>query len=139
MKKILNGVVALALAVSMCTGCSENSNNKNTNSSKTTESEVAFSSLIPEPKEVFKNGEISILDGDGGSTYLVRVKNYQEGEYEEYVKRCKDAGFDDVDYETTNNGGKMFGAYDKNKEYSISVMLGNEIESISITCKKVSK
>lgn len=128
-------------------GCSSGSSDTQTNENQPTENEVTenksediqYTSMLPNEKEYFKNGKITTIDADGGKQYAFRVENYQDGEYEAYVEKCKEMGFDtDVD-EGENDGGKWFYAYTSDKEYYLSVMLGNKIEAIDISCKTATK
>ena len=134
MKRLLNCIISFILIFGVCSGCS-NSDAKNKNKNSIAESGYEFTTFLPNPEDTFKNGDISEFDGDGGNTYLVQVTNYNDGEYEEYVKKCKDAGFKNVDYETSDSTGKTFGASDKDGEFSISVVLRYNIEAITIACR----
>ena len=75
---------------------------------ESSEDEIHYADLLPVTTDYFKNGEISIIDPDGGTAYSFRVANYQDGEYEEYIEACKSNGFDDVTYEGGNEGGIIF-------------------------------
>lgn len=101
--------------------------------------EIHYADMLPVTSDYFKNGEVSIIDQDGGTSYSFRVVNYQDGEYEEYIEACKSNGFNDVTYEGENDGGKMFYAYSSDGKYYLQVMLGYQIEAIDITCKESTK
>lgn len=101
--------------------------------------EICYADMLPVTSDYFKNGEVSIIDQDGGTSYSFRVANYQDGEYEEYIEACKSNGFNDVTYEGENDGGKMFYAYSSDGKYYLQVMLGYQIEAIDITCKESTK
>lgn len=140
MKRI---VVVFFVLLIICSafGCSteENTEPKNNETSaydKTSTNEIKYADLIPDPKSVFKNGTISIIDPDGGKAYSFRVTGYKDGEFDSYISTCKDMGFINIENESENDGGKMFMAYTNDKEYYIRVFLGNEIEAIDISCKK---
>lgn len=153
MKKIL---IALLICVSVLSlaGCSNPSNtsdepnsssisetvkgNSSSNATVSTD-EVKYANKIPDPADIFKTGNISVLDKDGGKAYIFRVENYQDGEYENYVAKCKEMGFSDVSYDSENDGGKMFGAYDTSGEYWVEVLLGNDSKNITVTCKESTK
>ena len=109
--------------------------------SEPTESEpdVMYSEMIPDPNEIFKNGEIAVIDKDGGKAYIFQVRNYTDEEYQAYVSGCKELGFTDISYETENEGGKMFGAYTSDGEYWVQVLSGNETGILAVTCKKSTK
>ena len=70
-------------------------------------SNIKYAELIPDPKSVFMNGDMSITDGDGGTAYIFEVTGYADGEYETYILQCKERGFNDVYFETSED----FGAY----------------------------
>lgn len=101
--------------------------------------ESHYADILPVTNDYFKNGEVSIIDQDGGTSYSFRIINYQDGEYEKYIEACKSNGFDDVTYEGENDGGKMFYAYSSDGKYYLQVMLGYQIEAIDITCKESTK
>lgn len=100
-----------------------------------TTDDVKFADMIPDPKDIFANGQIYINDLDGGKSYFFQVENYTEDEYDAYVQGCKDMGFTKIQYESENDGGKMFGAYTEDEKYWVEVLLGNKTNLISVTCK----
>lgn len=158
MKKILSMLLALTMATSLvaCGGEEKESQNNNSVTEKeqteTTDEEenidekqveesessegIKYADMIPDPEEIFKNGEISIVDQDGGKAYILQVRNYTAEEYDTFVSGCKDMGFSDIKYDETNDGGKMFGAYTADGEYWVEALLGNESGIVSITCKQ---
>ena len=95
--------------------------------------------MIPNPEEIFKNGEVSIVDKDGGSAYIFQVRGFEDAEYETYVSKCKEMGFVDIAYESENDGGKMFGAYTEDGQYWVEVLLGNDNGILAVTCKESTK
>lgn len=103
------------------------------------ETDTKYADLIPKPEDVFKNGEVSIVDSDGGSAYIFQVRNFEDGEYESYISQCKEMGFTDVSYESENDGGKMFGAYTEDGTYWVEVLLGNDNGILAVTCKESTK
>lgn len=103
------------------------------------ETDIKYADLIPKPEDIFKNGEISIVDSDGGSAYIFQVRNFEDGEYEDYISQCKEMGFTDVSYESENDGGKMFGAYTEDGTYWVEVLLGNDNGILAVTCKESTK
>lgn len=103
------------------------------------ETEIQYATLIPDPKEYFENGDITMVDEDGGKAYVFQIKNFQDGEYEAYVEKCKEMGFSDISYESENEGGKMFGAYTEDGMYWVEVLLGNDNGILSVTCKESTK
>ena len=100
---------------------------------------IKYADMIPSPEEYFKNGEVSIIDADGGKAYILQVRNFEDEEYKLYVLKCKEMGFTIVSYESENDGGKMFGAYTEDGKYWIEVLLGNDSGILSITCKENTK
>lgn len=108
-------------------------------STDNSEDDIHYADLLPLTEDYFKNGEVTIIDQDGGKAYTFRITNYQDGEYESYVEACKSGNFPDVSYEGENEGGKMFYAYSSDGQYYLQVMLGNQIEAIDITCKMSTK
>lgn len=159
MKKV---ILALAMVLSIAifaVGCSsptnEESKNSNPESSATeskdletessdveseevkTDSKTKFGPLIPDPEVIFQDGEITILDHP--SSYIFQVRNYTEDEYETYISKCKEMGFDDVSYESKNDGGNMFGAYTSDGKYWVEVLMGNDNGILAVTCKESTK
>lgn len=106
---------------------------------ESSEVDIKYADLIPKPEDIFKNGDVSIIDSDGGSAYIFQVRNFEDEEYESYVSKCKEMGFTDVSYESENDGGKMFGAYTEDKQYWVEVLLGNDNGILAVTCKKSTK
>lgn len=101
--------------------------------------DICYADLLPVTSDYFKDGKTNIIDQDGGTSYVFRITNYQDGEYESYVKACKDKGFNNVTYEGENDGGKMFYAYSNDKKYYLQVSLGYQIEAIDVSCKRSTK
>lgn len=60
----------------------------------------SYYELILDLKSVFTNGNISIIDGDGGTTYIFEVTCYSDDEYKSYIYKCKKKGFNDISYDT---------------------------------------
>lgn len=101
--------------------------------------DIKYADMIPNPEEIFKNGEVSIVDKDGGSAYIFQVRGFEDAEYETYVSKCKEMGFVDIAYESENDGGKMFGAYTEDGQYWVEVLLGNDNGILAVTCKESTK
>ncbi|MBQ9375860.1 MAG: hypothetical protein IJU04_05960 [Ruminococcus sp.] len=129
MKRILCSILALLMLVGVFASCSDSDKK-----SKKSDSGYEFTTFVPNPDETFKKAEINEFDGNGGNTYLVQVTNYQDGEFEQYVKKCQEAGFNNITEQTNDSKGKTFGATDKNGELAISVVLNNSIKAIIISC-----
>lgn len=157
MKK--NIIIALMATTLLLAGCSSNTTNSEVKDEPTkvedqedkdkasevesedpaseteTTDDVKFADMIPDPNEIFANGQIYINDLDGGKSYFFQVENYTEDEYDAYVQGCKDMGFTKIQYESESDGGKMFGAYTEDEKYWVEVLLGNKTNLISVTCK----
>ena len=149
MKKIFVFVIAATMILTI-TACSpETQTDSKMESQSTIEgtssiesvevSDIKYADMIPNPEEIFKNGEISIVDQDGGSAYIFQVRGFENAEYESYISMCKEMGFVDVSYETENDGGKMFVAYTEDGQYWVEVLLGNDNGILAVTCKESTK
>lgn len=144
MKKTITLIMTMVFIMMLSVGCSENTDStqslsKDTSMSKSTEevdsdSEISYAKMIPDPKIIFKDGEMNIIDSDGGEMYCFTIKNFNEDEYKKYVSECKNMGFDDVSYETDDNGVKMFGAYSTDGVYWVQTQLMDD--QITVTCNK---
>lgn len=136
---VLLVITLILLLVTGCFGKEEFSSKSNETASAQNNSslgKIKYADLIPKPEQFFLDGVISIIDQDSGNEYAFRVKNYNDGEYESYVAKCKEMGFSNIHYESENDGGKMFMAYTEDKNYYLEVFLGNEIKAIDVSCKK---
>ena len=142
-KKVIFMVVAV-MAMSLAACSSEEASQSMSADTKQVESEETsgtdYANMVPVPEEFFINGDIStVSDGKNGNMYLVQVRNFEDGEYETYISKCKEMGFTDVKYETENDGGKMFGAYTEDGDCWVEVLLGNNNGILAITCKESTK
>ena len=142
--RMLGLVMGMVLVVGGCSSTSKDDIASKEEKSSTTDEhvtsetlDVEYARLIPNPKEVFSDCEVSIIDADGGKQYAFRVENYKEGEYEKYIEQCKSMGFDNVHYEGENDGGKMYFAYTPEKDYYLQITYGYDIEAIDVICKTV--
>lgn len=157
MKK--NIIIALMATILLLAGCSGNETNSEVmdeptkvetqeDEAKTSEVEseesdsetentddIKYADMIPDPYEVFPNGEVSIIDADGGKQYLFQVTNYTVEEVNAYIDGCKEMGFNEIKYDDTNDGGKMFGAYTEDGKYWVEVLMGNDSKIVAVTCK----
>lgn len=97
--------------------------------------DVKYADMIPDPNDIFINGEISVVDQDGGKQYLFQVTNYTEDEVNTYIEGCKEMGFSEIKYDDTNDGGRMFGAYTEDGKYWVEVLMGNDSKIVAVTCK----
>ena len=149
MKKIFLSIIAATMILTMPACSSETPIDSETGSQSTIEGtsnidseeapDIKYADMIPNPEEIFKNGEISIVDKDGGSAYIFQVRGFEDAEYESYISMCKEMGFVDISYETENDGGKMFGAYTEDGQYWVEVLLGNDNGILAVTCKESTK
>ena len=148
MKRTLKTLMILVMAMLLMTGCgsdkSEESNvtsDANTDINSTvseSEDDIKYSDLLPVTEDYFKNGEVAIIEPDGGSQYYFRVTNFTDDEYEAYVEACKAAGFDDVHYEgDIGTDDKMYLAYALNRKYYLDITTNNEIKAVDISCQIV--
>ena len=102
-------------------------------------SDIKYAEMIPDPKVIFANGDISITDGDGGKAYIFEVTGYADGEYESYISECKEMGFNDVIYETNEKRSSDFGAYTNDGKYWVEVSLDKENNIIYVICQTSKK
>lgn len=100
--------------------------------SNKTEKVISYAEMIPPVEDIFKNGEIRILDSDGGDMYALHVTNFTDEEYNEYVDKCKEYGFNDISYDIKDD---RFGAYTADGDYWVQVSKDEE-GTISIVCNK---
>lgn len=138
----------LVMAMLLMTGCgSDKSEESNVTSDANTdinatvsesEDDIKYADLLPVTEDYFKNGEVAIIEPDGGSQYYFRVTNFTDDEYEAYVEACKAAGFDDVHYEgDIGTDDKMYLAYALNRKYYLDITTNNEIKAVDISCQIV--
>ncbi len=102
-------------------------------------SDIKYSEMIPDPKVIFVNGDISITDSDGGKAYIFEVTGYADGEYESYISECKEMGFNDVIYETNEDKSCDFGAYTNDGKYWVEISLDKENNIIYVVCQTSKK
>lgn len=122
--KVLISIIFIVLMLTFC-GCSNSNNSVNNNESSANNSlltnnsdEISYAKMLPPIEEIFKNGEIQVLDSDGGNAYILWVTNFTDDEYSEYVEQCKEYGFNDVSYEIK---GERFGAYTSDGKYWVQL------------------
>lgn len=148
MKRTLKTLMILVMAMLLMTGCgsgkSEESNvisDANTDINATvseSEDDIKYADLLPVTEDYFKNGEVTIIEPDGGSQYYFRVTNFTDDEYEAYVEACKAAGFDDVHYEgDIGTDNKMYLAYALDRKYYLDITTNHEINAVDISCRIV--
>ena len=148
MKRTLKTLMILVMAMLLMTGCgndkSEESNvtsDENTDINATvseSEDDIKYADLLPVTEDYFKNGDVAIINPDGGSQYYFRVTNFTDDEYEAYVEACKAAGFDDVHYEgDIGTDNKMYLAYALDQKYYLDITTNHEINAVDISCRIV--
>lgn len=91
--------------------------------------------VVPDPEEVFPDAHVAILRND--EVVYFQLKEYEDGAYDEYKQICKDAGFDDVQYQGGSETTEMYWAYDRDHEYYLELGINEENNIIDIICTKV--
>lgn len=143
MKKFLVFIIAV-LMTAIVAGCSGETKESTPTSEPVVETTEATEvvakaktiDVIPDPKEVFTEGNVAIIMSDPTAYY--QVSGYQEGEYDIYVEACKEMGFTDIKHESeAENGTRLFFAYDEGHEYYLEVTINGENNLLDITCKPV--
>ena len=143
MKKFLVFIIAV-LMTAIVAGCSGETKESTPTSEPVVEpteateavAKVKTIDVIPDPKEVFTEGNVAIIMSDPTAYY--QVSGYQEGEYDIYVEACKEMGFTDIKHESeAENGTRLFFAYDEGHEYYLEVTINGENNLLDITCKPV--
>lgn len=133
MKKFSLAIIVCLICAFLLTACGSNQGevpNTGSSQSNKTENEVSYSEMLPS-NDIFKNGEFTIIDSDGGDMYAFSVIGFTDEEFTEYVSQCKELGFDDITYDLDS----QFGAYSTDGEYW--VQLSKESDgSLSIICNK---
>ncbi len=100
-----------------------------------TQTNQKIADLLPDPGDIFKQGELVVVMQDNGENYYVRVTNYQDGEYKAYVNACKEGNFSKVHFE----GDEMYLAYTADQSYYLQVNLVSSAQSIDIICNIVTE
>lgn len=93
--------------------------------------DVLYAGMIPDPKATFADGEVFVTDGDGGTAYIFEVTGYKDGEYETYISQCKEMGFKDVYFETSED----FGAYSEDGDYWVQLSVDADKSIIYVICQ----
>ena len=139
-------LLLVLLGMFTISGCSKStakeSQNKridSTISESKDDTEIKYADLIPDPEVIFPNGSISVTDTDGGKAYIFEVSDFNDGEFDSYISRCKELGFDDISYETSHEKGKDFGAYSSDGMYWVQVNLDAEKNIIYVICQAAKK
>lgn len=141
MKKSIFALILSFLVLLTFSGCSSNSDSTSVSekgskvSSSSDIDDVSYSSMIPNPEEIFTNGIINITDEDGGTAYIFNVENYTEDEFHHFVEGCKEMGFTDIVYDLD----AQFGAYSEDNEYWIQASIDETKNKIYIICQESRK
>lgn len=130
-------ITILTILASALIACSKKDVTQNAVNGNTQESlnanNVSYIDMIPNLESIFKDGEFELVDGDGGSAYIVYISNYNYGEFAKLVTECKDMGWLDVAYDSEND----FGAYKDDKSFWLQANQDNEKGIIYIICQTV--
>lgn len=133
-KRVIGMLLITVLCVPLFVGCVSGGPSITPDKS-TEEAEVKYAPMLPDPELIFSKGSFYELDPDGGKAYIFEVKNYNDGEFESYVAKCKKMGFDDVVYDTDID----FGAYSTDGKYWVQVNLDSKKNVIYIVCQESKK
>lgn len=90
-----------------------------------------LSALIPNPNNVFTAEEISF--NNYGDLVTGSVKNANQSEFDIYKQKCKDAGFDIVDYDAEDDSGSLYMGYNNDKTYRVRLFFSKKDNSVEIT------
>lgn len=133
-------IIMTLLVIAMLTGCGMNKTEtidlSTASIQSTEEPQVKTSEVIPDPEEMFPDAHVAILLYNKPTTYY-QVTEYTDGDYEDYVDACIEAGFDDIQFKGGTDGNEMFLAYDQSHEFYLDVGISPEYGIINITCSVV--
>ena len=101
-KKVLAVLCILILAFSAIIGCGK---------------KETLGSLVPDPHEVFPNGNINIWDTADGDSYMFAIKDATADDFKTYMNAAKDAGFGQQGYEDNTD----FAGYSESGKWWIEV------------------
>lgn len=96
---------------------------------------IKCSDVMPDPKEVFKNGTINIVTGSE-NLYTFIVSNYTDEEYDTYIEECKNMGFSDVSYELVGDEAKTFGAATEDGVFRCTISMEIDNGTVTVSCQK---
>ncbi len=114
----------------------ENDNDDSEANTDESNDDVCFADMLPDHDQFFENGEVTVIDSDGGDMYCISIKNITKEEYDAYKTECENGFFNIV----TFKGDTSFKGRDENEEYYVSLQYWQESEtddsqnSINITC-----
>lgn len=112
----------------------ENSTLSISSSDSTVSEEVStkdLSTMIPNPNDIFTAEEISF--NNYGDLVTGSVKNAERSEFDTYKQKCKDAGFDTVDYDSEDDSGSLYMGYNNDKSYKVRLFFSKKDNSVEIT------
>lgn len=112
----------------------ENSTSTISSSDNTVSEEVStkdLSTMIPNPNDIFTAEEISF--NNYGDLVTGSVKNAERSEFDTYKQKCKDAGFDTVDYDSEDDSGSLYIGYNNDKSYKVRLFFSKKDNSVEIT------
>lgn len=137
MKKSIYALVLSLLILLAFSGCGSNnldsaSEANSEISSSSGVDDVSYSSMIPNPEEIFANGIINVTDADGGTAYMFNVENYTEDEFHQYVDGCKEMGFTNIVYDLDT----QFGAYSEDDAYWVQASIDESKNKIYVICQE---
>lgn len=160
------GLLAIC-AVILCAGCSgvknESSSLSEIVSSSTSEAissepdDISYEEILPKWADFFPDGELNVIDGDGGTAYSIQVKNVTEEQAKGYVEECRNLDFkhgpktwntdgmsdflensdaeDTGAYEWSSDGRWHYEAYSGDKLYVLIIDMHTDEAYISITVR----
>lgn len=132
-------LLAVGCAIALLSGCGNTEETPNVSASavnsESPESDISYVAMLPSVEETFPDGEVTVIDGDGGSGYCVQVTGYKDGEYDKYVEGCKSKGFTDVRFDINEDSNSSFEARTEDGKYYVSLqLLKDERQVLTITC-----
>lgn len=102
-----------------------------------TTDDVKFADMIPDPKDIFANGQMSIITPDGGDSYSFRINGFTADEGEKYIEECKNLGFTYEQMDTTNSDGvRSIRFFTEDKKYSVYVCTNVDKGYVDVVCEK---
>lgn len=133
LQRVIGMLLITILSVSLFVGCSTVGPDLTPDLFSTSpKSETKYAEMIPDPESIFSDGEITIIDPDGGSAYIFEVVNFTKEEIAVYVAECKNKGFNDVAY----HNDIEFGAYVETGEYWVQLNLDTTTNHLYVVCQE---